>query len=353
MKLALTQAEKVLGNTNENPAVGCVITKNNNLISASSTNINGRPHAESIAINKLKTYVYKSRLYTTLEPCSHYGKTSPCVKKIINKKINEVYFSIKDPDVRSFNKSSSKLKKHNIYVKSGLLKKELNIFYRSYIKYKKKIYPFVTCKMAISKDFFTINKRNKWITNKYSRGRVHYYRSIHDCIISTSNTIIKDNPMLNCRIEGLSKNSPVKIILDRKLRIPINSNVFRSPLNKKTIVFYNKSNKKKLRILKKIKIKFYKVDLDINDNLDLKKILIKIKCLGFSRVFIESGMKLMTKLFKENLVDDFKLFISKNNIGKNGKANIKKYLKSFLKNKHSVKEKANLFGDLILSYRMK
>ena len=268
-------------------------------------------------------------------------------------KINEVYFSIKDPDVRSFNKSSSKLKKHNIYVKSGLLKKELNIFYRSYIKYKKKIYPFVTCKMAISKDFFTINKRNKWITNKYSRGRVHYYRSIHDCIISTSNTIIKDNPMLNCRIEGLSKNSPVKIILDRKLRIPINSNVFRSPLNKKTIVFYNKSNKKKLRILKKIKIKFYKVDLDINDNLDLKKILIKIKCLGFSRVFIESGMKLMTKLFKENLVDDFKLFISKNNIGKNSKTNIKKYLKSFLKNKHSVKEKANLFGDLILSYRMK
>ena len=104
MRLALLQAEKMLGNTKENPSVGCVITKNNQIISAGSTSINGRPHAEYNAINFSKTNLKKSELYSTLEPCSHYGKTPPCTSLIAKKKIKRVFFSINDPDPRSFNK---------------------------------------------------------------------------------------------------------------------------------------------------------------------------------------------------------------------------------------------------------
>ena len=103
MRLALQQATKSLGNTKKNPAVGCVIVKNNHLISAGCTSIGGRPHAEQNAINFSEINPQNSELYVTLEPCSHYGKTPPCVKSIIESKIKKVFFSIKDPDPRSFN----------------------------------------------------------------------------------------------------------------------------------------------------------------------------------------------------------------------------------------------------------
>ena len=191
MRLALQQAKKTLGNTKENPAVGCVIARNNQLISAGYTDLNGRPHAERNAINFCKTNLKNSILYTTLEPCSHHGKTPPCVQLIANKRIKRVFFSVKDPDIRSYNKCSKKLKKKGIYVKSGIYSFEIKKFYKSYFLAKKKALPFVTCKLAISKDFFTINKKKRWITNKYSRARVHLMRSFHDCIITSSQTIIK------------------------------------------------------------------------------------------------------------------------------------------------------------------
>jgi len=101
MKLALMQAQRNLGNTKENPAVGCVIAKNDCIISAGYTGTNGRPHAEHNAITYSKNNIKNSDLYVTLEPCSHYGKTPPCIKKIIKRKIKRVFFSLKDPDPRS------------------------------------------------------------------------------------------------------------------------------------------------------------------------------------------------------------------------------------------------------------
>ena len=244
MKLALLQAKKVLGNTKLNPAVGCVITRNNSLIGVGSTSLNGRPHAEDNAINFSKVDLNNSNLYVTLEPCSHLGKTPPCVKMIIKNKIKKVFFSVKDPDLRSFNKSSKILNKEKISVNIGISSNEIKDFYRSYFRYKKKKLPFVTCKLAISKDFFTINRKNKWITNLYSRSRVHLMRSNHDCVMTSSETVINDNPLLTCRINGLEKRSPSRIILDRKLRIPINSKIIKKDGIYSTIIFHNKVNKR-------------------------------------------------------------------------------------------------------------
>ena len=108
MKLAYNQAGKVLGNTGKNPAVGCVIVKNNTLISLAHTHFNGRPHAESIALSRKKINFKDSLLYSTLEPCSHYGKTSPCTDIIKKRNIKSVYFSKFDPDRRSFGKAKKK-----------------------------------------------------------------------------------------------------------------------------------------------------------------------------------------------------------------------------------------------------
>ena len=153
MKLALLQAQRNLAHTSENPSVGCVITKNNSVVSVGCTSNNGRPHAEYNAIYQSKINLKGAELFVTLEPCSLYGKTPPCTKSIINSGIKKVFFSINDPDLRSYNKSTKLLKKKNIKVKKGICKKETNLFYKSYIKSKSSLLPFVTCKLAISKDF--------------------------------------------------------------------------------------------------------------------------------------------------------------------------------------------------------
>ena len=192
---------------------------------------------------------------------------------------------------------------------------KIDYFYRSYTRSKKNILPFVTCKLAVSKDYFTINKKKKWITNKYSRGRVHLMRSKHDCIITSSQTIIKDNPILDCRINGLENRSPIKVIIDSKLKIPINSKIIKKLKGNKIIIFYNLNKKKKIKTLKNLHIRLLKMPVNMNGNFNLEIILSKLKKLGFSRVFLEAGRKLSISFFKDNLIDDFKLFISGKKLG--------------------------------------
>ena len=353
MKLALLQAQENLGHTSNNPSVGCVITKNNSVISVGCTGNNGRPHAEYNAINQSKINLKGAKLYVTLEPCSHYGITPPCTKSIINNRIKKVFFSINDPDFRSHKKSIKLLEKRNIIVNKGICNNEVNSFYKSYIKSKNSLLPFVTCKLAISKDFFTINKKERWITNKFSRSRVHLMRSNHDCIMTSCETIIKDNPNLTCRINGLSKRSPTRVILDNKLKIPVKSKIFGEKMNMNTIIFYNKVNPKKITALKKLKIRTFRIALNTDNDLDLKSVLINVKKLGFSRIFLESGIKLATNFLKNDLVDDLKIFISNTILGKNGSRSVKDNFMKFIKNKKFIKEKINLFGEKLISYKMR
>ncbi len=353
MRLALFQAQKIIGNTKENPAVGCVITKNNIVVSAGSTGINGRPHAEYNAIKIFNNKLDESTLYATLEPCSHYGKTPPCVKLIIKKKIKKVFFSINDPDPRSFKKSKFDLNKKKIKVIRGLSSKQIGYFYRSYLKSKKNNLPFVTCKLALSKDYFTINKKYKWITNQYSRSRGHLLRSMHDCLLTSSQTILKDNSQLTCRINGLSDRTPTIAILDNNLKLNTNLKVFKNFKKNRIIIFHNKINKKKMNTFKILKVKFLRVPLNKDGDLDLKKILLNLKKLGFSRILLESGRYLTTNFLNENLVDDLNLFISNKKLNKNGSGSLKKYLVPFLKNKKKITIKVNLFGDSLFSYKLK
>ena len=132
MKLALKLARVRIGLTGDNPSVGCVLVKNNKIISIGQTGLNGRPHAEKNAINNSFENLIGSKMYVTLEPCNHYGKTSPCTKNIIKSGISEVYYCIDDIDKRVKGKSLKILSKYNVKVKRGLLNKEAKNLYSSY-----------------------------------------------------------------------------------------------------------------------------------------------------------------------------------------------------------------------------
>ena len=250
MSLAINLAKNKKNLTGTNPSVGCVIVKNNRVVTFGSTNINGRPHAETIALNRNKNNNNGSTLYVSLEPCSHYGKTPPCTKAIVKSKVKKVIYSIEDNDFRTHKKSKKILKSKKISVQSGLLSKETRKFYKIYNYVKKNNKPYVIGKLACSSDL-SILKNKTHITNEYSRKVSHLLRYENQGILTTYKTINNDNPKLNCRIDGLENFSPIKIIIDRDLKIKQNSYVLNKSKFQKTIIFHNSKNLKKINFLKK------------------------------------------------------------------------------------------------------
>ena len=161
MKLALNLASDRIGLTGENPSVGCVIVKNNEVISIGQTGINGRPHAEYNAVKSCKKNLAGSKMYVTLEPCSHFGKTPPCTNIIKKKSIKSVYFSQFDPDKRSYKKAKKKFTKQNIKTFDKVYKSFGNNFYKDFFIKKRTEGIFITSKLATSKDLYISNKYNK------------------------------------------------------------------------------------------------------------------------------------------------------------------------------------------------
>ena len=352
MNLALKQAARFLGNTGTNPPVGCVITDNKgNLISFGRTGLKGKPHAEYNAIKNSQRKLINCRMYVTLEPCTHYGRTPPCTNLIIKKKIKKVLYSINDVDYRTMNKGKKRLNKANIIVNVGLNRNSIKNFYKFYYKNKIKKLPYVTCKLAISKDGFIKNIKNKNITNKRSRKISHILRFQNDAILISSKTLINDNPLLTCRISGLQKYSPTRIILDKNLDIPVNSKIAQTSNMFKTLVFYNKNKSEKIKILKKKGLKLFFFNLDDKKNFNLKKIFKKIYQLKYSRLLVEGGKKLTKSIVDKSLIDEFYLFKSDLKLKKRGKLNVNKVLKkinTLSKGKRSII--VNLDKNKLLNY---
>jgi len=338
LKLALNLAKQNEGLTNENPSVGCVIVKDNKILSLSKTSISGRPHAEDNAIRFANTNDLKgSTIYVTLEPCTHHGKTPPCTDLIIKKKISKIVYASNDIDERTANKLKKVLKNHNISTKQ-IRMKEITDFYKSYFFIRKNKFPYITAKLACSNDYYIYSKKNKNITNELSRKTSHLLRYKNNAILISSKTLNKDNPFLNCRIEGLENYSPTKIILDKNLNYKKNLNIFKDNI-KKCIFFYNRSNKKKLSVLKKNKIKYYKVNLDSQNNLDFTEVKKKLFKLNINYLLVEGGKELTKSLIQKKHINQFFLFKSGKKLNKNGQLKIKEIVNQLNK---KFKNKKNL-----------
>ena len=353
MNLALSLARDRLGLTGENPSVGCVIVKNDEVISFGQTGFNGRPHAEYNAIKSCKENLKGSKIYVSLEPCTHYGKTLPCSDIIIRSKIKEVIFSIIDSDIRTKSKSFKIFKSKKIKVKFGLLQNEAKKIYKSYTYSKNKNLPFVTGKLAVSKDKFIYSRNQKKITNEHSNSISHLLRYRNDSILISSRTLNIDNPRLDCRIKGLSHYSPKRIILDRNLLIKKKSFIFRTSNKKNTIIFYNKGPLKKINLLKKKGVKLIKSKIDKNNFFNLKLILNKIYSFGCRNLLVEGGKTLTTSFLKDKIFNQFYLFKSLNKLGKKAKLNVYSEL-NLLSFKYKKKSKINSFtGDDIIYLYLK
>ena len=310
MSLALSLASARHGLTGENPSVGCVIVKNDEVISIGQTSYNGRPHAEYNAIKDSNEALEGSTMYVTLEPCNHFGQTPPCTKEIIKNKIGKIIYSVDDVDEKVKGKSLKILKSKNIIVKRGLLNEKITDFYRPYFFNRKNKTPYVTGKIAVSKNYLIYSKGTKRITDIHSYKLTHFLRYKNDSLMISYKTLNQDNPKINCRLKGLNKFSPKRIILDNNLETNINSYIFRTVNKNNTIIFYRNAAKVKISIFKKKGIKLIKSNLLKNGNFDVKLILKKLYKIGCRNLLVEGGNDLSKSIIKKKLFNQFYLFKS-------------------------------------------
>ena len=308
MKLAFNLASSRKGLTGNNPSVGCIITKKNKIISVGRTGLNGRPHAEHNAIKDCCENLNGSKMYVTLEPCNHYGKTSPCTKKIIKSGISQIYYPIEDIDKKVRGKSFKILTKNKIKVYRGLLKNLSKDFYQSYNINRKNKLPFVTGKIAISRNNLIYSNLNPKITNEHSDKFTHLLRYKNDSILITYKTLNKDDPKLNCRLKGLESFSPKRVILDNKLNSKLNKHIITNAKKNNTIIFYNEANKSKILSFKKKKILLIKSKLDKSKNFDFQDILERLYKIGCRNLLIEGGGILTNNLLKKRVFNEFYLY---------------------------------------------
>ncbi len=294
---ALNLAKKNLGLTAPNPVVGCVIVKDGQIISSGVTAKNGRPHAEKIAIDKIsnKEILKGAEIYVTLEPCSHFGKTSPCADEIIKYQFKKVVIATQDPDYRVNGNGIKKIQEAGIEIVCGILEKEAREINRGFFKSRISGLPFVTLKIATSLDgkIATKNFDSKWITGEKAREFSHILRAKNDAIIVGANTVRKDNPSLDCRILGLEEYSPKPVIISNKSDFNSELKLFQNPQNPPLILGGKISD-----------------------------ILQKLCAEGFNSVLVEGGQNVATQFLAQDLVDELVWIRNKKIIGNDGIAAI-------------------------------
>ena len=310
MRYALQLAEKARGFTSPNPMVGAVIVKDGRIIGEGYHKKYGDWHAEVNAFDSAEESVEGATMYVTLEPCSHTGKTPPCADKIIEKKIGRVIIGAKDPNPLVSGRGIEKLKNAGIEVSTGLLEEEsikLNEVFMKYITEKR---PFVLYKSAVTLDgkIATYTGKSKWISNEKAREEVHYLRHCMSGIMVGINTVIADNPMLNCRTEGLT--SPVRIIVDSNLRIPTSSNIVQTAGKYRTIIAtLQDEDSIKASLLKKMGAEILRVR-EYCGRVDLDSLMDNLGSMGIDSILIEGGGTLAFNAFKQGIVDKVIYYIS-------------------------------------------
>ena len=299
MREAIKLAKRGIGRVSPNPLVGAIIVNNGTTVSKGYHKGPGKPHAEAEAIKRAGKMAEGGTMYVNLEPCSHYGRTPPCVKAIVDAGIKRVVASMQDPNPLVNGNGFKYLSNHGVALSIGILEKEareLNKFYLHFIKEKR---PYVIAKMALTLDGFLGDDRRKIIklTSRNSLKYVHRLRNMVDAILVGVDTVIKDNPFLNIRYIK-SKHDPIKVVFDTFLRIPVDANLFKT--DGKVIIVTSSNKQFEGANLWKIKQKNGYIDIDAFMERSYRE--------GIQSILVEGGAKIFTSFLNSKFIDEVILF---------------------------------------------
>ncbi|MDG3582366.1 bifunctional diaminohydroxyphosphoribosylaminopyrimidine deaminase/5-amino-6-(5-phosphoribosylamino)uracil reductase RibD [Galbibacter pacificus] len=340
IKRAIQLAKNGLGNTYPNPIVGCVIVADDRIIGEGFTSPAGQNHAEVNAVQSVKdqTLLKKATLYVTLEPCSHYGKTPPCADLIIKHRIPNVVIGTLDTHEKVCGRGVKKLMEAGCKVTVGVLEEACKEVNRRFFTFQEQKRPYVILKWAQSENGYvsplqdTQNRAPIWITNEISRQLVHKWRTEENAILVGTNTILKDNPRLNSR--DWKGNSPIRIVIDRSLKIPKASFVLDESIP--TICITDKKNKKKPQG----NLLFEAIDFNLPIAGQIAGILYNN---NLQSVIVEGGSKTLQTFIDEGIWDEARVF--------EGKTIIEEGTKAPLLNKYNTVEKHQFMEDVLKIYQ--
>ncbi|NLO89305.1 MAG: bifunctional diaminohydroxyphosphoribosylaminopyrimidine deaminase/5-amino-6-(5-phosphoribosylamino)uracil reductase RibD [Clostridia bacterium] len=316
MKAVLELAKKGCGITSPNPMVGALVVKDGKIIAQGYHEGPGKPHAEAVALEKAGGKAHGASLYVNLEPCCHHGRTPPCVDRIIKAGIREVVCAMEDPNPLVSGRGFKKLMEHGITVKKGVLEKEAQRLNEVFVKYITFGEPFVICKFAMTLDGKIASKTgdSKWISGELSRRIVHRLRYAVDAVLTGVGTVIADNPLLNCRLDGNIEKQPVRIILDSNLRIPFNSRLLLDKGSKTIVVTTEKCSLKRAEKLKHMGIEVLFAPL-YRERIDVRWLLKHLGEREIAGVLVEAGSSVITSFVELGLVDKFVVFVAPKIVG--------------------------------------
>jgi diaminohydroxyphosphoribosylaminopyrimidine deaminase/5-amino-6-(5-phosphoribosylamino)uracil reductase len=312
MTLALTLGRRGLGNAWPNPAVGAVVVKNGVVVGRGWTQPGGRPHAEVEALGRAGAAARGATLYATLEPCSHHGKTPPCVGAIVAAGIARVVSSLEDPNPKIAGEGHAKLRAAGVAVTLGVSADEARRAHAGHIRRVRDGRPHVTLKLAVSADGKAglAGRKPAAITGAAARDRVHLMRAMNDAVLTGIGTVLSDDPQLTCRLPGMEHRSAVRVVLDSALRQPPSSRLASSAARTLDWTFTDeKASAEKERALSDLGVEVLRVP-GANGRLDLAAVLRGLAGRGITRVMVEAGPILSSAFVCADLVDEVALFRS-------------------------------------------
>jgi len=320
MALALALGRRGLGRTWPNPAVGAAIVKDGIIVGRGWTQPGGRPHAEIEALRRAGEAARGATLYVTLEPCSHYGKSPPCADAIIAGGVSRVVAALEDPNPEVAGAGHARLRAAGIAVDIGVGAEEARHDHAGHIRRMRDGRPHVILKLAVSADgkAGAPGRKPLAITGEAARERVHLLRAQSDAIMVGIGTALADDPMLTCRLPGMEKYSPVRVVLDSALRLPPGSRLARSARDVPVwVVTGGEASRAAENALLREGVTVLRA-AQSDGRLDLAAVLKLMGARGVTRLMVEGGPTLGAALLAADLIDEAVLFQSSKVVGTDG-----------------------------------
>jgi diaminohydroxyphosphoribosylaminopyrimidine deaminase/5-amino-6-(5-phosphoribosylamino)uracil reductase len=316
MRMVLRLAEKAAGRTSPNPMVGALLVRGRKVVATGYHRRAGGDHAEIDALKRAGRNARGATLYLNLEPCSHYGRTPPCVEALIAAKIKRIVAGMADPNPLVSGRGFRRLRQAGVRVHSGVLEAESRRLNEAFIKYITRGLPFVLLKAAASLDgkTATVTGSSRWVTGRAARRRVHELRNRFDAVVVGVGTVIADDPQLTCRIPG--GRNPVRIVIDPRLRIPLTSRVLKEP-GRTVIVAGARPPERKAARLESLGAEVWRMP-SRRDRIAFAAVLKKIAEQEMVSVMIEGGAITAGRALAAKVVDKIAFFYAPKIVGGDG-----------------------------------
>jgi diaminohydroxyphosphoribosylaminopyrimidine deaminase/5-amino-6-(5-phosphoribosylamino)uracil reductase len=325
MRHALALAERGLGNVWPNPAVGSIIVADDGeVLGRGWTQPGGRPHAETVALGEAGDRARNATAYVTLEPCAHHGQTPPCAEALVKAGVRRVVVAADDPDPRVAGRGYDILTEAGIEVVRGIGREQAEAVNAGFLMAVKAGRPMVTLKLATSLDgrIATRSGESKWITGSEARQAGHRLRASHDAILVGIGTALADDPSLTCRLPGLQKRSPIRVVLDSKGRLGDAAALVKTARDVPTWVITTAAGQDQIQRLEDAGVETEAVAADAEARPDLQAVLAALQRRGITRLLIEGGAGVARSFLSAGLVDRLVWFRAGSVIGGDGLAAI-------------------------------